>query len=140
MALEGLRRAIAKFEKDRPAVIEDDFDYENCVIARTYFILFDPARYRTAAEREELRREVAEEQGHQSWSLLPISADALPSRLETFTPHLGKRFDAYGFVLETCACRKSNTHIQMMESAKKSRGHNATNGKYGSRRRRVLVE
>jgi hypothetical protein len=39
-----------------------------------------------------------------------------------------------------CACRKSNTPIQMMESAKKWRGHNATNGMYCSRRRRVLVD
>jgi hypothetical protein len=39
-----------------------------------------------------------------------------------------------------CACRKSNTHIQMMESAKKWRGHNATNGMYCSRHRRVLVD
>ena len=39
-----------------------------------------------------------------------------------------------------CACRKSNTHIQMMESAKKWRGHNATNGIYCSRHRRVLVD
>jgi hypothetical protein len=40
----------------------------------------------------------------------------------------------------SCACRKSNTHIQMMESAKKWRGHNATNGVYCSRHRRVLVD
>jgi hypothetical protein len=38
------------------------------------------------------------------------------------------------------ACRKSNTHIQMMESAKKWRRHNATNGMYCSRDRRVLVD
>jgi len=40
----------------------------------------------------------------------------------------------------TCACRKSNSHVQMMKSAEKWRRHNATNGKYGTRRRRVLVE
>ena len=40
----------------------------------------------------------------------------------------------------TCACRKSNSHIQMMKSAKKWRRQNATNGMYGSPRRRVLVE
>src|ERR1700732_214592 len=39
-----------------------------------------------------------------------------------------------------CACRKSNTYIQMMESAKKWRRQNATNGMYRSRRRRVLVD
>ena len=39
-----------------------------------------------------------------------------------------------------CACRKSNSHIQMMKSAKKWRRHNATNGMYCSRRRRVLVD
>src|SRR4029077_12270039 len=39
-----------------------------------------------------------------------------------------------------CAGRKLNTHIQMMESAKKWRGHNATNGIYCSRHRRVLVD
>ena len=39
-----------------------------------------------------------------------------------------------------CACRKSNTHISMMESAKKWRWHNATNGMYCSRHRRVLVD
>ena len=39
-----------------------------------------------------------------------------------------------------CACRKSNTHIQMMESAQKWRRHNATNGMYCSRHRRVLVD
>ena len=42
--------------------------------------------------------------------------------------------------LGTCACRKSNSHIQMMKSAKKWRRQNATNGMYGSRPRRVLVE
>jgi ferritin-like metal-binding protein YciE len=39
-----------------------------------------------------------------------------------------------------CACRKSNTHIQMMKSAKKWLRQNATNGMYRSRRRRVLVD
>jgi uncharacterized caspase-like protein len=39
-----------------------------------------------------------------------------------------------------CACRKSNSHIQMMKSAKKWRRQNATNGMYCSRRRRVLVD
>jgi hypothetical protein len=59
---------------------------------------------------------------------------------------------AHHFVLDTgnglrvhvtkslrCACRKSNSHIQMMKSAKKWRRQNATNGMYCSRRRRVLV-
>ena len=32
-----------------------------------------------------------------------------------------------------CACRKSNSHIQMKKSAKKWRRQNATNGMYGSR-------
>ena len=41
---------------------------------------------------------------------------------------------------ERCACQKSNSHIQIMKSAKKWRRQNATNGMYGSRRRRVLVE
>ena len=44
------------------------------------------------------------------------------------------------FDKNTCACRKSNSHIPMMKSAKKWRRQNATNGMYGSRRRRVLVE
>jgi len=39
-----------------------------------------------------------------------------------------------------CACRKLNSHIQMMKSAKKWRRQNATNGMYGSGRRRVLVD
>jgi hypothetical protein len=39
-----------------------------------------------------------------------------------------------------CACRKSNSHIQMMKSAKKWCGQNASNGMYRSRRRRVLVD
>jgi hypothetical protein len=39
-----------------------------------------------------------------------------------------------------CACRKSNSRIQMMKSAKKWRRKNATNGMYCSRRRRVLVD
>jgi hypothetical protein len=38
------------------------------------------------------------------------------------------------------ACRKSNAYIQMMESAKKWRGQNVTNGMYCSRQRRVLVD
>jgi hypothetical protein len=38
------------------------------------------------------------------------------------------------------ACRKSNTHIQMMKSAKKWPRQNATNGMYCSRRRHVLVD
>ena len=42
--------------------------------------------------------------------------------------------------LRACACRKSNSHIQMMKSAKKWRRQNATNGMYCSRRRRVLVD
>jgi hypothetical protein len=40
----------------------------------------------------------------------------------------------------TCACRNSNTYIQMMESAEKWRRQNATNGMNCSRRRRVLVD
>src|SRR5713101_1196218 len=40
----------------------------------------------------------------------------------------------------SCACRNSITYIQMMESAEKWRRQNATNGMYGSRRRRVLVD
>jgi hypothetical protein len=43
-------------------------------------------------------------------------------------------------VADPCACRKSNTHIQMMESAEKWRRHNATNGMYCSRHLRVLVD
>ena len=43
-------------------------------------------------------------------------------------------------VLATCACRKSDSHIQMMKSAKKWRRQNATNGMYCSRRRRVLAD
>src|ERR1700730_8478434 len=39
-----------------------------------------------------------------------------------------------------CACRNSNTYVQMMESAKKWRRLNATNGMYCPRRRRVLVD
>src|ERR1700719_3168124 len=42
--------------------------------------------------------------------------------------------------LDPCACRKSNTHIQLMKSAKKWLRQNATNGMYRSRRRRVLVD
>src|SRR6202030_631633 len=41
---------------------------------------------------------------------------------------------------DSCACRKSNSHVQMMKSAKKWRRQNATNGMYCSRRRRVLVD
>ena len=43
-------------------------------------------------------------------------------------------------MLHRCACRNSNSHIQMMKSAKKWRRQNATNGLYCSRRRRVLVD
>src|ERR1700736_4028850 len=39
-----------------------------------------------------------------------------------------------------CACRKSNSQVQMMKSAEKWRRQNATNGMYCSRRRRVLVD
>ena len=39
-----------------------------------------------------------------------------------------------------CACRKSNSHVHMMESAKKWRRHNAAKGIYCSRHRRVFVE
>jgi hypothetical protein len=39
-----------------------------------------------------------------------------------------------------CACRNSNSHIQMMKTAEKWRRRNATNGMYCSRRRRVLVD
>jgi hypothetical protein len=38
-----------------------------------------------------------------------------------------------------CACRKSNTHIQMMESAEEWRRHNATSGMYCSRDDVLLV-
>jgi hypothetical protein len=41
---------------------------------------------------------------------------------------------------DSCACRKSNSHIQMMKSAENWRRKNATNGMYCSRRRRVLVD
>ena len=41
---------------------------------------------------------------------------------------------------EGCACRNSNSHVQMMKSAEKWRRQNATNGMYCSRRRRVLVD
>jgi len=41
---------------------------------------------------------------------------------------------------DTCACQKSNTYIQMMESAKKWRGQNVTTGMYCSRQWRVLVD
>lgn len=39
-----------------------------------------------------------------------------------------------------CACRKSNSHIQMMKSAEKWCRQKATNGMYNSRRRRVFVD
>jgi hypothetical protein len=39
-----------------------------------------------------------------------------------------------------CACRNSNSHVQMMKSAEKWRRQNATNGMYCSRRWRVLVD
>ena len=39
-----------------------------------------------------------------------------------------------------CACRNSNSHVQMMKSAEKRRRQNATNGMYCSRRWRVLVD
>jgi len=42
--------------------------------------------------------------------------------------------------LLACACRNSNSHVQMMKSAEKWRRQNATNGMYCSRRRRVLVD
>jgi hypothetical protein len=35
-------------------------------------------------------------------------------------------------VNDGCACRKSNSHIQMVKSAKKWHGQNATNGMYCS--------
>src|SRR6266478_285231 len=41
---------------------------------------------------------------------------------------------------KACACRNSNSHVQMMKSAEKWRRQNATNGMYCSRRRRVLVD
>jgi hypothetical protein len=56
---------------------------------------------------------------------------------------LGRLLEGEGIeilIRKSCACRKSNTHIQMMESAKKWRGYNATNGMYSSRHRRVLVD
>ena len=40
----------------------------------------------------------------------------------------------------SCVCRKSNSHIQMMESAENWRSQNTTNGTYCSRQRRVLVD
>ena len=43
-------------------------------------------------------------------------------------------------VPQACACRKSNSHIQMMKSDEKWRRHNATNSMYCSRRRRVFVD
>ena len=36
--------------------------------------------------------------------------------------------------LVTCACRNSDSHVQMMKSAEKWRRQNATNGMYCSRR------
>src|ERR1700737_4257953 len=42
--------------------------------------------------------------------------------------------------MASCACRKSNSQVQMMKSAEKWRRQNATNGMYCSRRRRVVVD
>ena len=39
-----------------------------------------------------------------------------------------------------CACRKSNSHVQMVKSAEKWRRQNATDGMCCSRRRRVFVD
>src|SRR5882757_2355785 len=39
-----------------------------------------------------------------------------------------------------CACRNSNSHVQMMKSAEKWLRQNATNGMYWPRRWRVLVD
>src|SRR5258705_5838400 len=39
-----------------------------------------------------------------------------------------------------CACRNTNSHVQMMRSAEKWRNKNATTGMYCSRRRRVFVD
>jgi hypothetical protein len=44
------------------------------------------------------------------------------------------------YLIDTCACRKSNSHVQMMKSAEKWHWQYAANGMYCSRRRRVLVE
>jgi pimeloyl-ACP methyl ester carboxylesterase len=63
-------------------------------------------------------------------ALVFIAAHA-PDVGETQTEN-GKRFP--------CACRKSNSHIHMMKSAKKWRRQNVPNGMYCSRRRRVLVD
>jgi hypothetical protein len=55
-------------------------------------------------------------------------------------PSLGASLRKGWFRMVGCACRKSNSHIQMMKSAEKWRGHNAINGMYRSWRRRVLVD
>ena len=69
--------------------------------------------------------------------ILPVKrewrAAVLEAASERDTPEL--KCGSWG-----CACRKSNSHIQMMKSAKKWRRQNATNGMYCSRRRRVLVD
>ena len=69
----------------------------------------------------------------------PVALDRAGEKRPHFVVDLGTqpRDLALG---DTSACRKSSTHIQMMESAKKWRGHNATNGIYCSRHRRVLVD
>jgi len=63
----------------------------------------------------------------------PAQTAAVRARCRPFLPSLHSH-------APPCACRKSNTYIQMMESAKKWRGQNVTNGMYCSRQRRVLVD
>jgi L-fuconolactonase len=71
---------------------------------------------------------------------LVFDALVLPRHLPKLLQVIGRHPDLQFVLDHCCACRKSNSHIQMMKSAKKWRRQNATNGMYGSRRRRVLVD
>src|SRR5216684_1858700 len=61
-------------------------------------------------------------------------------RAEAIAVSTGQTRGVYSRAPTACACWKSNSHIQMMKSAKKWHRQNATNGMYRSRRRRVLVD
>ena len=91
-----------------------------------------PAPARVAAQQQSLLHFVGEGRWSDEKVLAKVRAMVLPA--------IQRHGSIEAWIVDdTCACRKSNTHIQM-KSAKEWRRQNATNGMYCSRRRRVLVD
>lgn len=111
MGLAALRQAIA----NRP--MEEDYDrYDGPDIPAhldeapplqprdadyTHSVFFDPDRFRTQTERDELLRRVsAEFPAHLKWCLDPVSVATLHGRIDIYSAYHTKAFENDGYVAE----------------------------------------